>query len=158
MRQEKVDLILGLVLLAFSAGWTWIVVATIPSPPGLGLAGPRTFPLGLGVLLGLFSAVLMVGGMTARREASSVAPVSATEARIIGSLFPILIGYTVLLEKIGFLLATPLAVAAVLWAILRLRSWVRIGAVSVALTIGSYVVFELLMKAYLPRGTWFQIV
>ena len=63
MPQARLDRWLGLVLLLFALGWSWIVVETIPTSPETGVTGPRVFPLMLGMLLGAFGLFTLASGI-----------------------------------------------------------------------------------------------
>ncbi|GFG54138.1 hypothetical protein CQY20_21005 [Mycolicibacterium agri] len=60
-------------------------------------------------------------------------------------------GYVALLEPLGFLIATPLAITAGLWA-MGYANWVRRVAVALAFTVVGFLVFELVLAVPLPAG------
>jgi hypothetical protein len=65
--------------------------------------------------------------------------------------------YAFLMDKVGFLLATPIVVVLALRGLMGVRGWFRIALVAAALTIGCDLVFGTLMQANLPQGTWMSL-
>ena len=152
--------ITGLVLFAIAFAWSVIVYQTIPAGLGGGDIGARAFPLLLGlVLIGLSG--FMVVRTFFERAASEVKPDTdastgdiGREVRIVGGVFVTIVLYGFLLQRIGFLLATPLLVVLAMLLVLRMRNPVTICTMAVGLTFGCWLVFGKLLGAYLPPGTW----
>lgn len=133
---------IGLFVLAIAYGWA---AQQWPEPFGASEAiGPETFPTLLAIVLALASAYLV-----ARPDPDAQWPRGSTAAEILLSI-AILVVYSLLLEPLGFVIATTLAVGALCW---------RMGArpVPALLTglIGAIVVFFLfnnLLDLSLPAG------
>ena len=160
MRLRRVGRWLGLVLVLFALAWSWIVVTTIP-PGWEGEPGPRGFPLLLGVALGALGLYLGTSALFSRAgpdDEERIEPVSRSEVRTVGLTIGIFVAYAFLLDKLGFLLATPVAVVLALRLVAGQRSWPGVLLVAVGLTIGSYLVFGVLMAAHLPDGSWLQLL
>ena len=161
MRQDRVDCWLGPILFMLAIVWSWMVVDTIPAAREAGEAGPRAFPLMMGMALGGLALVLTVGAWRARGRpddsSPTIARATARELRTVGLTFGLLIAYGFLMEKIGFLLATPLVVFLAIRGILGIRAWLVNGALALGLTAACFVIFIVAMEAPLPRGTWFRI-
>jgi putative tricarboxylic transport membrane protein len=161
MSLRHVDRWFGLALLLLAIVWTWIVVTTLPSAEVEGEAGPRGFPLLLGLALGALGLYLSISGFLGRAEGGGdevrVAPVTGREARIVGLTFVLLVAYAFLLDKIGFLVATPLMLVAALWLLVGEHSWVKILLITVGLTLGTYLVFGVLLQTKLPEGAWLDL-
>lgn len=159
MRRQRVDRWLGLVLVLLALAWSWAVVTTIP-PGWEGEPGPRGFPLLLGIGLGALGLYLSASAFLSRADPGAdqepIEPVSRSEVRVVGLTILVFLGYAFLLDKLGFLVATPLAVALALWLIVGQRSWARLLLLAAGITIGSYLVFGVLMAAHLPEGAWLQ--
>ena len=160
MDQDRLDRWLGLFLVALALGWTGIVLQTIPAASDQAAAGPRAFPLVLGAILaalGLFmgcSAALRLA-----RGAPAGEPVerpNGREIRVAGAIFAILLLYGFLMSKVGFVLATPFVVVLALRVSSRAVSWLMVIALALGITAGCYVVFEVLLTANLPRGSWLR--
>ncbi|WP_436643139.1 tripartite tricarboxylate transporter TctB family protein [Microbaculum sp. FT89] len=160
MRAVHRDQIVGTLLLVFGALWTGVVYLTVS--PGYGESvGPRAFPLGLGILLILLSAILLVSGF--RKARANVADVededvvratTRAELRVVASVFAIIIGYGFLMEKLGFAIATVMVVSTSMWLVLGIRKPTVIAAMAIGLAGGCWLVFGKLLGAYLPPGTW----
>jgi putative tricarboxylic transport membrane protein len=159
VRLQRVDRWLGLALVLFALAWSWVVVATIP-PGWEGEPGPRGFPLLLGIGLGALGLYLSTSAFLGRADPGAdqdrIEPVSRSEVRVVGLTILVLVAYAFLLDKLGFLVATPIVVALALWLIVGQRSWARLLLLAAGVTIGSYLVFGVLMAAHLPEGAWLQ--
>lgn len=122
---------------------------------GLGtLASPGsgfiTFLAGLGVCL--FSSIGMVEATFRSRKGESWRPVMKGAAW--GKAFLVmgaLTAYALLLSRLGFLLSTALFVGLML-KVVKPQSWPVAVAGGVLGAAGTYAIFELWLKAQLPRG------
>lgn len=74
----------------------------------------------------------------------------ASVVRVVG-IWGALVWYAVFLPPLGYLVATPLAMAACLWA-MRFRSVPRVAMISVGLPVAVYVLFDVLLGMPLPGG------
>lgn len=154
------DRITGIALFAVALIWSALVVWTIPAGQGGGDVGARAFPLLLGILLGLLAALVILASFfeTAPAPQASVPDAGGRlEYEIVGSVFVGILGYGFLMEKVGFVLATPVFIAALMITVLRSRSPVKISAMSIGLTAGCWLLFGNLLGAYLPRGSWISL-
>lgn len=158
------DQLVGSLLLIFGAIWTAVVYLTVPAGFGDGI-GPRAFPLGLGVLLVILSAMLLISGFRKNRANADMpedseeidAAMTRIDLRMVGSVFVVIMVYGFLMEKVGFVIATLLIVTSTLWLVLGIRRPLVIGAMAVGLTGGCWLVFGKLLGAYLPPGTWISL-
>lgn len=180
MTNRVQDVLLAVVLLVISGTWTWLVVANIPPGFGEGEVGPRAFPLVLGIALFLLAGILLVwplvfrskhklvaGSPTTEQIESEPADVDAgngesTNAQSLQWIPALLVLveillYGYLLEKIGFLLATPIVVLIVMIVSLRIFSVTKLLATALGLTVGCWLVFEKIMGIYLAKGTWLNL-
>jgi putative tricarboxylic transport membrane protein len=161
VRLQRVNRWLGLVLVLFALAWCWVVVTTLP-PGWEGEPGPRGFPLLLGIVLGALGLYLSTRAFFGRgsleTDQDRVEPVSRPEVRVVGLTILVFVAYAFLLDKLGFLLATPTMVAVALWLIVGQRSWAKVLLLAAGLTIGSYLIFGVLMAAQLPEGSWLQLL
>jgi putative tricarboxylic transport membrane protein len=148
-------------LLLFAGGWVWVVLATVTGARSEGEPGPRAFPLLLGGLLAALALILLAGTL-GRRAASDPpedeAPVTRNEVWVVASLFALLLAYGYLLPRIGFLLATPLALIAALAGILGMRNARGILAFAFGFTLACHAIFNWLLEANLPRGSWLRLL
>ncbi|WP_108880503.1 tripartite tricarboxylate transporter TctB family protein [Anderseniella sp. Alg231-50] len=158
MVSRRSDIILSTILLVVSALWCWGVVTTIPGAEDGSRLGARGFPLGLGLLLGGLSLVILlqslrpVSAETAGDEAEPSDISSGVEVWAITATVGLLVGYAVLLEYTGFMIATALVVAAAVGPVLGIWRPRLIAGMSVGLSLGIYLVFGKLLGVYLPYG------
>jgi putative tricarboxylic transport membrane protein len=147
----RLDRVLGIILLLVALAWLWLAFTYIPGPRGAGETGPRAFPVLLGVVLaGLGVAV----SLNPRPAVEAVAPVTRREALVAAGTIGVLVLYAFLLERVGFLIATPVVIALVMWGLVRVRSGVRIVALAIGFTVGCWAIFDALLGTPLPRGSW----
>lgn len=148
----------GLVLLAFALVWTVVAFRVIPEGFGGTALTPRTFPIGLGIVLALLSIGLIAGTFMRNGERDEVVlPPSkserASEIWAIACTFGFLIVYMIALNFVGFVIATIAVLAATLWFVLRSRSPLVVIGVPLGLTFGIWLVMGKFMGVYLPHGT-----
>jgi len=157
------DIILACTLVLVAGVWTWLVIDTIPPGFGDGEIGARAFPLVLGIMLATLSALLLLrlvlakqvrAGVPADSGQSMVPPIRWLHALLILSE---IILYGVLLEKIGFVLSTPLIILLVMILNLRVRSIRKLFGMAFGLTVGCWLVFEKLFGIYMANGTWINL-
>jgi putative tricarboxylic transport membrane protein len=158
MSSRARDRITGAVLLAVALVWITLVFQTIE--PGEGAAaGARVFPLFFGLVLALLSLAVLVRavlGFDAAEEPVAEA-VGPSETTSVLATIGCLAGYAFLLEPLGFILSTVVAVAVIMVFLLRIRAPLTIAAMSLGLAIGCYIVFGKLLGTYLPPGTLVSI-
>lgn len=139
------DRVIGVagVLVGLSAaveGWR------LPAAIATGEPGTRLFPIVLGGIIALLSALVVL------RPAPDSAPAAdrAGQSRL-WSTVAILVGYAVAFERLGFPLATPVALGALL-ASYGERRWTVLASVSLGVTAATYLVFARWLGAPLPLG------
>jgi energy-converting hydrogenase Eha subunit E len=158
MRQSVVDRWLGAILMAVAAIWCGLVQTTISAERMEGAPGPRAFPMLLGEILFALGALLVVLSLIGPRVDKPLGePVLRDEVAIVAGGVAVFVLYGFLMDKIGFLLATPIVVVLALRAVLGVRGWLRIGVVAIALTVGCDLVFGDLLQANLPHGAWVSL-
>lgn len=149
----------GLVLAALVL-YFWIVPAEIVSPRievggGVGgiAASPLFFPRLMAAVLGLLGAILFVRGHTRERNLRDGEGfvVDGGETLRVAGAAAILIAYLALLETIGYLLLTPLALVA-LCVFLGYRNWRVLLPTAAVFTVLVYYGFRYGMKILLPEG------
>ncbi len=158
------DRVTGLVLLAIALVWSVLVYKTIPPGQGDGDVGARAFPLLLGLILAGLSAAMVFASLWRKSHAPDGGRIEikpALERRlefsIVASVVVSIIAYGYLMQKIGFLLATPILVTTLMMAVLKSRNWITIASMAAGLTLGCWLIFGKLLGAYLPRGTWISL-
>jgi putative tricarboxylic transport membrane protein len=158
MTSRRPDIILSTILLVVSALWCWGVLATIPGAEDGSRLGARGFPLGLGLLLGGLSLIILLQSLrpasveTIDDEAAAPDISRGAEVWAIAATVGLLLGYAALLEYTGFMIATALVVAAAVGPVLGIWRPKLILGMSVGLSLGIYLVFGKLLGVYLPYG------
>lgn len=123
-------------------------VGTLSNP------GPGLFPLLFGGLLGVLSITILAGGVMANRAAASPAEAVARVGLFSKEALLVvvcLIAYGAALLPLGFILTTFL-VFAVIFRFVVDQSWAMSLGGAAALSVGAFVVFDILLKVSLPRG------
>ena len=80
MSQTKLDRLSGGILLVVAIVWTAGVIWSIPGGDGEGQIGPRGFPLGMGILLGILSLFLIAGSIMNGQSDAAPADEDTVEA------------------------------------------------------------------------------
>jgi putative tricarboxylic transport membrane protein len=114
--------------------------------------GPAPFPLAVSLLLAVAGIVkivqdLKVGERRERFEWPEMVRGFVTPLKILGST----LAFILTLERLGYLVATQLFLFVLFVWVCRYRLWIALG-LSVAIGVGSWVFFEMLLKVQLPEG------
>ena len=151
---------LGPVIALLAVAWLVLVYMYIPGARNPGEPGPRAFPIVLGVALLGIGVLMTVAAFRPKREAATAKaePVTRREAKVVAYTFGMLMLYAFLMEKVGFLIATPVAVLLMMYGILRLRSWVLMLGMSVGITAFCWFFFVWLLGTPMPRGSWLWLL
>ena len=165
MANHVPNIILSIVLIGISVVWTWLVIMTIPAGFGDGEIGARAFPLTCGLLLLFLAGVLLLGEQLKRknpetysnRDKSQAIKKSELDWKAALIVLVEITLYGFLLEKIGFVLSTPIIICIVMLINLRVRSFLKIFSMAIGLTIGCWMIFEKILGIYLANGIWVNI-
>ena len=156
------DRLAGVVLLLVAVIWIAGVYWTIPGDPGGSRIGPRGFPLAMGIGLAFLAIMLIVAGFIATTDKLAAADDPETwrqETRIelwaVVNTFGFVILYTLVLDWLGFILATFLLTAGFLRFALKKRSPLLVLGLPIGLSLGTWYVMNKLIGVYLPKGTLF---
>lgn len=163
MTNRMQDTLLAIILLILAAGWIWLVSTTIRSGFGQGDIGPRAFPLTFGIALAALTGLLLLRAFLSRDDHE--APVADEGAAQTGQIrwgpALLVLGeislYGFLLQKTGFLIATPVIVLLILVVNLRVRSPKTLIGMPLGLTLGAWLIFEKLLGIYLANGSWINL-
>ena len=151
---------LGPVIVVVAAVWLVLSYLYIPGSQSEGEPGPRAFPVVLGVsLLGL--GILMTVTAFARGGKADVVaevPVTRREATVVASTFGVLMLYAFLMEKVGFLISTPIAVLLMMFGILRMRNWLLMLLMATGVTGVCWLLFVKVLGATMPYGSWLWLL
>jgi hypothetical protein len=152
------DRLAGTILLALALIWIGATWWMLPAGSAPGQIGPRGFPLGMGVLLACLSLALIAGSRRAEpaepRAADDVRRDRKAELWALAATFGFLGVYLLLLDLIGFVLATVAVCASFMTVVLKKRSPVLVAATSLGLAFGIWLILGKAMGVYLPRGSW----
>ena len=150
----------GGIVVAATALFIWVLPAQIAIPRfevggGVGgiAASPLFFPRLMVGLLGTLGLALLLRGHTRSRNLRDGEgfPFQPSEALRVAGTAVILIAYTLLLETVGYLLLTPVALV-VLCVFLGYRRWFVLATTAVIFTVLVYAGFRHGMKILLPEG------
>jgi len=138
------DRILGLCLLVLAVAYGW-VAQQWPEPfGGTEGVGPETFPTMLALVLVVGSLYLMI-----KPDADTQWPVGKTALELVVSII-VLVVYALLLEPLGFVISTTLAVGALSWRMgAPAKSAFAIGLLSAVVVFG---LFNYGLSLSLPTG------
>lgn len=164
MTNRMQDIIVASTLLLLGVAWTWLVIDTIRPGMGGGDVGARAFPLVFGVMLIFLSAVLLASKLPKSKDDEYIFIGDAEVPKSTGfDWLPAVLVlaqislYGFLLEKIGFVLATPLVLLLAMTVSLQERSFRKLMGMSLGLTLGCWVIFEKILGIYLANGTWLNL-
>ncbi|MGH9257829.1 MAG: tripartite tricarboxylate transporter TctB family protein [Vicinamibacterales bacterium] len=160
MQHCRVDRWLGASLTLLALVWLWLVRIAIPDVRLEGEPGPRGFPLLLGVVLAGLGVWMVVQSVrlkpdtTYAERSDTIAPPTRREVGFAGGTFALLILYAFLLDKLGFLVGTPVVIALAMLGLLRIRTWTPVVSLALGFTFGCWLIFDALLGTPLPRGAW----
>jgi len=156
---KRTDVTLGAIFLALS-GVVYFLARDIPSGSLEEGMGSAFFPRSLAAVMAGFSLAFIGGGIFGRKGAASPGerpaegekprPLIGPHLRLPAALTLVTALYLSLVEALGFLLATPLFVLAVMR--LFRSGWARAALAGVSVTAGLYVVFQLGLRIPFPAG------
>lgn len=138
------DRIFGVLMLVLAVAYGW-GATQFPEPfGGAESVGPETFPKILAVVLALSSLYLIV-----KPDPDHAWPVGRTALELVIAVV-VLIAYTLLLEPLGFIIATLLAVGTLCWRMgaSPVRAYVTGGVAGVVV----FVLFTFALDLALPLG------
>jgi len=157
----RLDRWLGPCIVLFAVVWLCLAYAYIPSARTEGEPGPRAFPVLLGaVLVGLGGIMTAAAFAPRKRTKAEVEPPAATprETATVAATFALLMLYAFLLDKLGFVISTPIIVALAMRGILRIRRWFLIVSMAGGITLTCWLFFVVLLEAPLPHGSWLWLL
>ena len=147
---------LGFAVFLFAVGVYVLVTTGGINVPGTGSAlGPRFFPYVVGgflVVIAIALAVEVLRGHRADPEAGEDVDVTmSTDWRTLGMIVGVFIVFIVLIQPLGFVLATAILFGGVAWC-LGARQPARLAVISLAVAVVVYLGFDRLLGVTLPNG------
>jgi putative tricarboxylic transport membrane protein len=109
------------------------------------------FPLMIGLLLGIFSVVLLVQSLKEKRGETTSAPASTGRQKRILFTLGALFFVALFFERLGYLISTFLLIGFLLAAVSRQKAWVVITTAFLSSVI-SYLLFGVVLQTQLPAG------
>ncbi len=151
---------LGPLMMLLALVWLLLVYQYIPGARDESEPGPRAFPIVLGVVLLGLGALVTVSAMSTGRNALLYAekPATGREITVVAGTFGLLLLYAFLMEKAGFLIATPVVVFLTMVGILRMRNWLFMLLMTAGVTLGCWLFFVVLLKTPMPQGSWLWLL
>jgi putative tricarboxylic transport membrane protein len=134
---------------------------TIAVPQGSNALGPRFFPYLVGgalLVVGLALAVAVArGSRGAAEEGEDVDTSRSADWRTLGVIAGTFVAYVLLVQPLGFLLATVGLFAGTAWA-LGARSWRPLLLTSVLVPFAAFMLFTRGLGIYLPNGVLAAVI
>jgi putative tricarboxylic transport membrane protein len=152
---------LGPLVSALALVWLLLAYLYIPGAREPGEPGPRGFPVVLGGAMLLLGLLMTFSGFARRRgpaPAEASAAPSRHELRIVLGTFGLLMLYAFLMQRAGFLVATPIVLVLTMAGLLRMRRWGFIVMMAGGTTLVCWLVFAVLLRVPLPRGSWWWLL
>ncbi|MGQ4877531.1 tripartite tricarboxylate transporter TctB family protein [Billgrantia sp. LNSP4103-1] len=138
------DRIFGILMIFVAVAYGWGAAQLPESFGGSEAVGPETFPLLLAVVLGLSSLYMVL-----RPDPDNAWPWSRTGVELIVAVV-VLVLYAMLLEPLGFILSTTLAVGTLCW---RMGSVpIRAFIIGAAAGVVVFLLFNFALDLALPLG------
>lgn len=141
------------------SGIFWLLVSVVISVEsydlglgGLRKPGPGFFFFWTGIVLGLMSLTIIIRSLTDKdsSQGKRLFPKELDLKKVV--LVPIaLFLYAASMESVGFLLITFVFFCFML-GVVEKKGWSFTLTVALAVTFGSYLIFQVLLKSQLPRG------
>lgn len=153
----RLDRWLGPCIAVLALVWLWLSYTYIPAARVPEEPGPRAFPVVLGFTLLLVAVVI---SLTAWLHSADKPPlettkaITARESGIVAGTFLLLIFYAFFMEKLGFMIATSLAILIAMRALLGMREWRFMLTFAISVTAVCWLFFVKLLETPLPRGLW----
>lgn len=164
MDNAKHEKWIGVGLLIFSLVWYGLVTNFIEVPSSVeGGPDSRTFPLFFGFLLGAFSLLLIarsiIQGSVTKKAPTSDKPRENfwAEFRCASWMLGCLVFYGYIMSLFGFMLATLVSVLLILVGALKVYRPKQLIAITLGISIGTYLIFGKLLGIYLPLGQLLDI-
>ena len=136
-------LLLGIIFTILATGYQ---IGRVTQP------GPGFLPLGVGLLLIVFSLVILGQGLQSLKNLEAVVPFSKPGGlKKVAYIVLLLLVLGFFFEEIG-LLITVFLLLTLSMLVAELKSWKKIIFLGLVTTLGVYILFVLLLSQQLPRG------
>jgi putative tricarboxylic transport membrane protein len=147
--KKRADAVAAIILISFS-GYVIVNSLSMPIYAQYG-PGPGLFPLGLGIILAVSSLALLWDGINPRK-ADKPSPFQEKRGMISITLAILgLVGYAILITKLGYLITTFLLVIFLMMVVARDKVKTTV-LTAVGVTLLLYLIFEIGLQMRLPKG------
>lgn len=149
---KKENIIFGLIgtLLSIYVFWK---TSRFPVDKVMGI-GPAFFPRILAIGLIIFSIILIILNLFKKKEAVKASfSIKNPEIQRVAISLVATIVYVLCMSFFGFIISTTLYLMFLMY-LMKLRKWMRIIIVSVAVSVVIYTIFKSLLNISLPSGFW----
>lgn len=147
--KKKTDAITAVVLLAFSA---YIIIGSLNMKLSSEYGpGPGFFPLGLGMILAILSLGLLWDGINPRKKDKPSPFKDPKRTLTAGLAILALVGYALLITKLGYLLTTFLLVLFLMGVVARDKVRTTL-LTALGVTLLLYLIFQVGLDLNLPTG------
>ena len=150
-RWARPDVLSGAVLFGL-ATFAWVAARDL-SLGTLHQPGPGFFPRSLAALLAGLALALLLRGLVADPGGSALRWPERAGSRRVAAMLAALLGYVLILEPVGYLLAT-LALFLLLLRTVGRQGWPTTLAVALCAAFGSHLLFVRWLMVSLPAGVW----
>ena len=131
---------LGILVLILSQNYN---MGTLREP------GPGALPFGLGLVIVLLSAILLINSL--RKGKLEKPPVFGKQARKVIAAVAFLVIDTLFLESLGYLIAIFILIVVIM-LIMKPRQWISAVVLGAVSSVSTYVLFDTWLKVSLPKG------
>jgi len=147
MKQDKISSILGLLFAIYIFRQSSLIdIGSLHQP------GPGFFMLIAAILLAVCSIIVLLQSFRVKSsEQDGLKAAEKGQDWLIGGVLAALIVYALIFEWLGFILST-FSLVLVLIVILEPKSWWKMLLTAGLTSAGTYVIFNLFLKAGLPEG------
>jgi putative tricarboxylic transport membrane protein len=117
--------------------------------------GPGYFPFGAALLFGSMALVVFIKSLKKASDFKALF-VPGEKVRRLNVILVLIamVLYTVLLDRVGFALCTFLIIVFFI-KVVALQRWAKSLLMALGMAVGSYLLFNVFLKAPLPRGFFF---
>lgn len=144
-QRRRDNVVIGIVLLAFDAGYIWMITQ-LPTRNLANTLGIDFMPWVFAILLGALSVLLIVNTVLGLHDECEVGSrVGRSHILGVALVFLIFVVYIFLIDRVGFLLVTPLMAGSLMYIEGR-RDFRSIAISAVGITIGVYAVFRFVFE------------
>lgn len=144
---RKVERIFNVLVLAFGVVYT-VASLKLPRAPVGDPMGPIYFPLGLGMLTILLGGLMLT--TTKKDDSTHHEKFQKKNVEMILIVVALGIAYSFFFNKLGFIPSTLLFLAALLFLMNGLKSWIKNILISLLFTVGIWFLFEKVFLITLP--------